>query len=96
VIRQHGGRGNDRSLAKGGRGDDKLIYKAGRGQDKAVLKGGRGDDKAVIRAGNKDIKVTDAQGRVLYQQGDGSSVVKVKNIEDLKIKGKGGRTLYSS
>mgnify|MGYP000191582191 FL=1 len=83
-------------MARGGGGNDRLIYGGGRGNDRAVLNGGRGDDKAVIRAGNKDIKVTDAQGRVLYQQGDGSSVVKVKNVEHLKIKGASGKTLYQS
>ena len=40
--------------------------------------------------------VVDGKGHVLYQQGQGGSVVKVKNVEDLKVVGKGGKTVYHS
>jgi hypothetical protein len=87
LIRQKGGRGSDRQVAKGGRGADRIVQKQGKGQGTSVIKGGKGQDQAVIFAG-KNIKVVGANGEVLFEKGNGSKVVRVKSVENVRVKNK--------
>ena len=95
VIRQFGGKGNDVSVANGGFGNDRFELGVVKGNNRASLNGGAGYDSATIRAG-KNVTVVGADGEVIFQRGNGGSVVRVNSIEDLQVVGKGGKTLYDS
>jgi hypothetical protein len=62
----------------------------------ARIDGGEGHDSAVIRAGRRPITVLGPDGEVLFQRGRGGTVVRVNNVEELRVLGAKGKTLFAS
>ena len=92
-----GGAGDDEIKMIGGDGNDMFTYNVSAGNDK-VLISGYGEEKswfnpgqfqtdnAVINFKNGDnFTIKDADGKVLYQQGKGGSVITVQDIDNLQL-----------
>lgn len=103
LVWQRGGPGRDALLADGGEGDDtvwmfgcdgadSLTYEVSPGNDRAWLHGGGGKDTALINSNGQNFTVLDKRGNVLYQRGEGGTIIEARSIENLTIIGDDGAT----
>jgi len=86
-----GGPGNNQIRFDGGAGSDRVSYISERdkthpnaeGSDQVRLDGGKGWDEASVSSSN--YRVTDADGKVISQMGEGADQISLDNFERLTI-----------
>ena len=81
-LKADGGAGNDIIRLRGGHGKDQIIYKASPGKDKVTLNAGKGNDEVLISTNGHPIVVM-VGSRIVYSQGEGGTVVRVKKAENI-------------
>ena len=92
-MKADGGAGNDIIRLRGGHGKDQIIYKASPGKDKVTLNAGKGNDEVLISTNGHPIVVM-VGSRIVYSQGEGGTVVRVKKAENISIIDDNGKEVY--
>lgn len=91
-----GGTGDDKIRIHGGSGQDSVTYNLTTGNDLVGVDGSKGklDLTIQIAADAQDFLVQDKIGRVLFQNGTGTTKITITNIGQLTVLDANGNTLF--
>ena len=104
-IKQYGGSGNNIMYVNpdvgddviemyGGPGNNSMTYDVGAGNDLATILGGGGYNTLTINRNQQNFIVKDYTGRVLFQSGNGGTIITIANIQYTKVIGDSGENLW--
>jgi hypothetical protein len=97
--RQNGFEDDDVITVKSGDGNDTITYVLSPGNDRVFIDGGHDYDTLIVRGYGYDgvgkgktklngmfsFTIVDRKGRVLYQNGEGGTLIRIKEIENLQV-----------
>ncbi len=77
-----------------GAGQDSITHDVSYGQDTALIDGGADADTLPINQGGQNFSLLDEEGKLIYQCGQGGSLITVKSIEHILVLDSEGQTVF--